>query len=69
MRTRIATICLTLVALWPPPAAAAPAQTRSAAPPSSSFEQLSRAAEQARTQNRDDEAIALYQRALKLQPE
>ena len=69
MRTRIATVSLTLVALWPLPAAAAPAQARSAAPPASSFEQLSRAAERARNQNHDDEAIALYQRALKLQPE
>jgi len=34
-----------------------------------SFEQLSREAEQARSQSRDDEAIALYQRALKLRPE
>jgi len=69
MRTRVATICLTLVALGPWSVAAAPSQARSAAPPASNFEQLSRAAEQARNQNHDDEAIALYQRALKLQPE
>ena len=69
MRTRSATICLALVALWPLPVAATMPQARSAAPPASSFEQLSRAAEQARNQNHDDEAIALYQRALKLQSE
>ncbi len=68
MRTRIATLCLILAALGPLPVAAAPAQARSAAPPAPSFEQLSRAAEQARDQNHDDEAIALYERALKLQP-
>jgi tetratricopeptide (TPR) repeat protein len=59
---------LSLVALCLPPAAAAP-QARFAAPPASSFEQLSHAAEKARSQNHDDEAIALYQRALKLRPE
>src|SRR5208282_4489295 len=69
MRTCIATLCLILVALGPLPATAASEQTGSAAPPASSFEQLSRAAEQARNQNHDDEAIALYQRALKLRPE
>ena len=69
MRTRIATLCLILVALGPLPATAASEQARSAAPPASSFEELSRAAEQARNQNHDDDAIALYQRALKLQPE
>ncbi|MGO9275371.1 MAG: tetratricopeptide repeat protein [Terriglobia bacterium] len=73
MRMRIATISLALVAplfaLAPLPAAAAPSQARSAAPPASSFEQLSRAAEHERNQNHDDDAIALYQRALKLQPE
>jgi tetratricopeptide (TPR) repeat protein len=68
MMTRIATLCLTLVALGPRPTAAAP-QARSAEPPASSFEQLSRAAEQAGSENHDDEAIALYQRALQLQPE
>jgi len=68
MRTRIATLCLTLVALGPWPCAAAP-QSRSTAPPALSFEQLLRAAEQAGSQNHDDEAIALYQRALQLQPE
>jgi tetratricopeptide (TPR) repeat protein len=69
MRTRIATLSLILVALGAQPATAASKQARSAAPPASSFEQLSRAAEQARNQNHDDDAIALYQRALKLQPE
>ncbi|HME01127.1 MAG TPA: tetratricopeptide repeat protein [Terriglobia bacterium] len=69
MRTRHAPICLALAVLWPLPAAAAPAQAGSAAPRASSFEQLSRAAEHERNQNHDDDAIALYQRALKLQPE
>lgn len=69
MRTRIATLCIAFVALGPLPATAAMAQTVSAAPPGSSFEQLSRAAGQATNQNHDDEAIALYLRALKLKPE
>ena len=68
MRTCIATLCLILVALGPLPAAASE-QKGSAARPVPSFEQLSRAAEEAQSQNHDDDAIALYQRALKLQPE
>ncbi|HMD83662.1 MAG TPA: tetratricopeptide repeat protein [Terriglobia bacterium] len=68
MKMRTATLCLSLVALLPRLAAAA-TQASSAAPPACSFEQLSRAAEQARSQNHDEEAIALYQRALQLQPE
>jgi predicted Zn-dependent protease len=46
----------------------APTQTRAAAPKPTSFEQLSRAADTARNENRDDEAIHLYRQALKLQP-
>ncbi|MGO8814799.1 MAG: tetratricopeptide repeat protein [Terriglobia bacterium] len=69
MRTYIAILCLTLAALVPLSAAASPGQTGSTASPASTFEQLSQAAKQARDQNRDDEAIALYQQALKLNPE
>ena len=69
MRTRAATLCLVLVALGLLPATAASEQTGSAAPPDSTFEQLSRAAEQERSQNHDDDAIALYRRALTMRPE
>jgi tetratricopeptide (TPR) repeat protein len=68
MTTRIAILCLALAALGPMPAVS-PGQNGSAGSTASNFEQLSQAAKQARNQNRDDEAIALYQRALKLQPE
>jgi len=43
-------------------------QTRLAAPKPTSFEQLSHAADTARDENRDDEAIQLYRQALKLRP-
>ena len=83
MRTPIATVCLGLVMLGPLqtlsvrslltlerryPARAATAQAASASQ-SPNFEQLSRAAEDAQKQNHDDYAIALYQSALKLQPD
>ncbi len=57
-----------------PQAASAPPQppprprTTSSAQPALSFEQLSKAAEQARNENRDQEAIRLFQQALKLRP-
>ncbi len=37
--------------------------------PAQSFEQISRAAEQARDANRDDDAIRLFRQGLKLNPE
>lgn len=51
-------------------AASSVAQTRtaSAAPKPTSFEQLSHAADTARNENRDEQAIQLYRQALKLQP-
>ena len=52
--------------LWPLPA---PVQARTTLPQTASFQQLSRAAERARQANRDDEAIRLYQQALKMKPE
>jgi len=48
--------------------ASTPAEAGSTASITSSFEQLSRSADKARTENRDDEAIRLYERALNLQP-
>jgi tetratricopeptide (TPR) repeat protein len=52
--------------LWPQPA---PAQARTSPSQTAGFEQLSQAAERARQANRDDEAIRLYQQALKIKPE
>jgi predicted Zn-dependent protease len=43
-------------------------ETGSAASTASSFEQLSKNADKARTENRDEEAIPLYERGLHLQP-
>jgi tetratricopeptide (TPR) repeat protein len=68
MIARSALIFLTLAVFTPLLAAVAPAQAPST-PPQAGFERLSKAAEVARTSNRDDEAIRLYQQALKLQPE
>jgi tetratricopeptide (TPR) repeat protein len=47
------------------------ASTQSVPPPApaQSFEQVSRAAQQARDENRDDDAIRLFQQGLKLKPE
>jgi tetratricopeptide (TPR) repeat protein len=42
--------------------------SKTSSPQSSSFAQLSQAAERARNENRDDDAIGLYQQALALQP-
>jgi tetratricopeptide (TPR) repeat protein len=70
----IAVMFLALVAI-PPQAASTSQQSSStwsksaSAPQSASFEQLSQAAASARTGNRDDDAIRLYQQALKLRPE
>jgi len=58
--------CAVCSPLWP---LAAPAQARTTPPQAASFQQLSRAAERARQTNRDDEAIRLYQQALKTKPE
>ena len=69
MRTRITIAAFMAVGLWLRTAAAMQPQARPAGTPGSSFEQLSRAADQARAQNHDDEAISLYERALELQPE
>jgi len=44
------------------------AETGSAASSKSSFEQLSRSADKARAENRDDEAVRLYEQALNLRP-
>jgi tetratricopeptide (TPR) repeat protein len=44
-------------------------QAASTQPTVATFEKLARAADQARTENRDDEGIRLYQRALELRPE
>jgi predicted Zn-dependent protease len=68
-----AAIALLLPSLALPPQAA-PTQHRPAltppktAPAASSFEQLSQAADRARDENRDSEAIRLYQQALDLRP-
>jgi tetratricopeptide (TPR) repeat protein len=45
------------------------AQARATAPQTTSFQQLARGAERARQANRDDEAIRLYQQALKMKPD
>ncbi len=45
------------------------AQRGAAKAPAQSFEQLSRAAQQARDENRNDEAIRLFQQGLKLRPD
>jgi tetratricopeptide (TPR) repeat protein len=45
------------------------AQARSTALQTTGFQQLARAAERARQANRDDEAIRLYQQALKMKPD
>jgi tetratricopeptide (TPR) repeat protein len=68
MMTRSAVIFLTLVAFPPSQAALTLPQARSA-PTQTGFEKLAKAAEAARTANRDDEAIRLYQQTLKLRPE
>jgi tetratricopeptide (TPR) repeat protein len=69
MKRRTVVILLTVAAFVPLSAAAAPSQARPTLPQTASFEQLSRAAERARNANRNDEAIRLYEQALKLQPE
>ncbi|MGD0124024.1 MAG: tetratricopeptide repeat protein [Terriglobia bacterium] len=50
-------------------ASRAPAQTASAAVAGPTFDELSRTADRARQANRDDEAIRLYEHALKLKPD
>jgi predicted Zn-dependent protease len=52
----------------PHPVAPKRAETMSAASIASSFEQLSKSADKARIENRDDDAIPLYEQALHLQP-
>ena len=69
MTMRSGTLFLVLFALWPPAAAAWPVQQADSPLPTPNFDQLSAAAEQARAANRDDEAIRLYQQALKIHPE
>lgn len=71
----IAGVLLLFLAASPPQAANAPSRPAStpqragaATPKALGFEQLSQAAERARNENRDDEAIRLYQQALKLRP-
>lgn len=64
-RTVLLVACLALCAL---PAKGAAAQKSSAAP-RLSFDQLLEAAEKARDQNREDEAVALFRRAVSEQPE
>ena len=66
MMARVTTFLLALITLLP---ALANGQKASAPLRQSSFEQISRAAEQARAANRDTEAISLYQRAMELRPE
>jgi tetratricopeptide (TPR) repeat protein len=73
----IAGFAMMLLALvtFPPQAAPTSPQSPSSRSRSASalksngFEQLSQAAERARTESRDDDAIRLYQQALKLRPE
>ncbi|MFB3922869.1 MAG: tetratricopeptide repeat protein [Terriglobia bacterium] len=64
-----AVLIVALAVLPPPQAAKARPQARPTPPKAARFEQLSRAAEQARQANRDAEAILLYQQALALKPE
>ena len=61
-----AAIVLSLAAFAMPQAAA---QAQSAHSQAANFNQLSATAEQARNENRDDEAIRLYEQGLKLRPE
>lgn len=60
---------LLFAALSAPQSVSAPRHTVSVAPSASSFDELSKAAERARAERREDEAIRLYQQALKLKPE
>ena len=62
-------VALLAAALSPLAAGNACAMEQQAAPAHSSFQQLSQAADRARDENRDDDAIPLYQRALALRPE
>jgi len=69
LRPRFTLLLLGWAVCSPPWLLPALAQTRTTVSETSGFLELSRAAERARQANRDDEAIRLYQQALKIKPE